>query len=371
MFGAYGPHAQWRYADCVTPHLAQSPWTAAQGPRPYTVQYLESELAFVQRLLRQDGLVLRFERDTDTVVILVDSSAEAACPDLGAVRFHRDNPTECSETVPPCRLVKRAACSEYLTLLNLRNCQTLGGKVRTEQVYVHSKLLIVDDRIVILGSANINDRSLAGGRDSELAVCVTDLSSQTAPIDGRNPIHVRSFAHKLRKDLWTKHFALAGSNDVVAPASDLEKLLDKPADPKTWRAIQAVAASNAAAYASAFEFVPSKASSIWPVWKGGKLAYAKQMKLYDKRKLAHNTIDPYAKRMPFSKEFWRSKATTRKPTGIMGFICALPLEWTLKENNHPDMNLILLTQIDQRFNPSGAQFAQAPGSPVGMPGGAA
>jgi len=30
--------------------------------------------------------------------------------------------------------------------------------------------MIVDDRIVIMGSANINDRSMKGSRDSEIAV---------------------------------------------------------------------------------------------------------------------------------------------------------------------------------------------------------
>ncbi len=37
-------------------------------------------------------------------------------------------------------------------------------------VYVHSKLMVVDDEYVIVGSANINQRSLDGDRDSELAV---------------------------------------------------------------------------------------------------------------------------------------------------------------------------------------------------------
>lgn len=30
--------------------------------------------------------------------------------------------------------------------------------------------MIVDDKIVIMGSANINDRSMKGSRDSEIAV---------------------------------------------------------------------------------------------------------------------------------------------------------------------------------------------------------
>lgn len=41
----------------------------------------------------------------------------------------------------------------------------------TEIVYIHSKLMIVDDDKCIIGSANINDRSLLGVRDSEIA-CV-------------------------------------------------------------------------------------------------------------------------------------------------------------------------------------------------------
>lgn len=37
------------------------------------------------------------------------------------------------------------------------------------QVYVHSKVMIVDDRIALIGSSNINDRSLLGSRDSEVS----------------------------------------------------------------------------------------------------------------------------------------------------------------------------------------------------------
>jgi phospholipase D1/2 len=34
--------------------------------------------------------------------------------------------------------------------------------------------MIIDDNIVICGSANINDRSLEGDRDSELAIVFTE-----------------------------------------------------------------------------------------------------------------------------------------------------------------------------------------------------
>lgn len=46
-------------------------------------------------------------------------------------------------------------------------------------IYIHAKLLIVDDSYVVLGSANINDRSMLGSRDAEVGV----LFSQNDPDD--------------------------------------------------------------------------------------------------------------------------------------------------------------------------------------------
>lgn len=37
-------------------------------------------------------------------------------------------------------------------------------------IYVHSKFMVVDDEYAIVGSANINERSMSGERDSEIAV---------------------------------------------------------------------------------------------------------------------------------------------------------------------------------------------------------
>ncbi len=36
----------------------------------------------------------------------------------------------------------------------------------TDQIFVHSKLLIVDDKTAVVASANLNDRSFLGDRDS-------------------------------------------------------------------------------------------------------------------------------------------------------------------------------------------------------------
>lgn len=64
--------------------------------------------------------------------------------------------------------------TEYITLCGLRTHSQLSQSLVTELIYVHSKTLIADDRCYIIGSANINDRSMLGSRDSELAVFVED-----------------------------------------------------------------------------------------------------------------------------------------------------------------------------------------------------
>lgn len=66
--------------------------------------------------------------------------------------------------------------SEYISFHSLRNHAVLNGAPITELIYVHSKLMIVDDKTVIIGSANINDRSLIGKRDSEVSSMVLNLN---------------------------------------------------------------------------------------------------------------------------------------------------------------------------------------------------
>eukprot|EP01121_Diplochlamys_sp_Union-15-3_P002137 TRINITY_DN11857_c0_g1_i1.p1 TRINITY_DN11857_c0_g1~~TRINITY_DN11857_c0_g1_i1.p1 ORF type:complete len:184 (+),score=10.67 TRINITY_DN11857_c0_g1_i1:593-1144(+) len=76
-----------------------------------------------------------------------------------------------------------------------------------EQIYVHSKLMIVDDRYVICGSANINDRSMLGDRDSEIALIVKGNKICNSMMNGK-PYEVREFAHNLRIKLWAEHLGM-------------------------------------------------------------------------------------------------------------------------------------------------------------------
>ncbi|KDQ10873.1 hypothetical protein BOTBODRAFT_35827 [Botryobasidium botryosum FD-172 SS1] len=77
----------------------------------------------------------------------------------------------------------------------------------TEQVYIHSKVMIIDDRRVIMGSANINDRSQKGDGDSEIALVVEDTDMITTEMNGR-PYQAGRFAATLRRKLFRKHLGL-------------------------------------------------------------------------------------------------------------------------------------------------------------------
>jgi len=57
--------------------------------------------------------------------------------------------------------------------------------------------MIVDDEYAIMGSANINDRSMLGSRDSEIAMVIHDQTKVPSKVLGESVI-VAKFAHTLR-----------------------------------------------------------------------------------------------------------------------------------------------------------------------------
>lgn len=97
--------------------------------------------------------------------------------------------------------------SQYISFHSLRTHDLLNGTPVTELIYVHSKLLIADDKVVICGSANINDRSMIGKRDSEIAVIITDEEYEEGRMNGEVfPSGV--FAGQLRRFLFKEHLGL-------------------------------------------------------------------------------------------------------------------------------------------------------------------
>ncbi|KAI1303241.1 phospholipase D [Xylaria venustula] len=98
---------------------------------------------------------------------------------------------------------------DYISFFSLRTWGHIGKKnaLVTEQLYIHAKTIIVDDRVALIGSANINERSMLGNRDSETASIVRDADMMWSTMGGE-PYRVGRFAHTLRMRLMREHLGL-------------------------------------------------------------------------------------------------------------------------------------------------------------------
>ncbi|KAJ5102138.1 Phospholipase D/Transphosphatidylase [Penicillium alfredii] len=91
----------------------------------------------------------------------------------------------------------------------------------SEELYVHSKVMIADDRVVICGSANLNDRSQLGDHDSEIAVVIEDFTPVPSSMNGQ-PWTASRFATSLRRELFRKHLGLLPPQDYRQPNANFE-----------------------------------------------------------------------------------------------------------------------------------------------------
>ncbi|KAH1134823.1 hypothetical protein AAZX31_05G157000 [Glycine max] len=74
-------------------------------------------------------------------------------------------------------------------------------KFRRFMIYVHAKGMVVDDEYVIIGSANINQRSLDGSRDTEIAMG----AYQPKYTWTEKNAHPRGQVYGYRMSLWAEH----------------------------------------------------------------------------------------------------------------------------------------------------------------------
>jgi phosphatidylserine/phosphatidylglycerophosphate/cardiolipin synthase-like enzyme len=99
-------------------------------------------------------------------------------------------------------------------------------------VYVHSKLMIVDDEYIVVGSANINQRSLDGTRDSEIAIG----AFQPAHTLEGNPLGPlpRGQVAGFRRALWLEHLGVSDcqefqrSSELHTPRCSTDGVIDQP-----------------------------------------------------------------------------------------------------------------------------------------------
>ncbi|KAI4120624.1 MAG: hypothetical protein LQ338_006876 [Usnochroma carphineum] len=98
---------------------------------------------------------------------------------------------------------------DYIQFYGLRSWGQIGPnrQLVTEELYIHAKCMIADDRIAIIGSANINERSMLGSRDSECAAVVRDTDMLWSTMN-EQPYLVGKFPHTLRMRLMREHLGI-------------------------------------------------------------------------------------------------------------------------------------------------------------------
>uniref|UniRef100_A0A8D1HRG5 Phospholipase n=1 Tax=Sus scrofa TaxID=9823 RepID=A0A8D1HRG5_PIG len=136
----------------------------------------------------------------------------------------------------------------YISFCGLRTHAELEGNLVTELIYVHSKLLIADDNTVIIGSANINDRSMLGKRDSEMAVIVQDTETVPSVMDGKQ-YQAGQFAQGLRLKCFRVVLGY-----LSGPSEDLQDPVSDKFFKEVW---VSTAARNATIYDKVFRCLPN------------------------------------------------------------------------------------------------------------------
>lgn len=140
---------------------------------------------------------------------------------------------------------------KYIAFYGLRNHSNReGAQAQTEEVYIHSKVMIVDDRACIIGSANINERSMCGDRDSEIAVLVEDHEMEEEITIADGAYSVGKFGHSFRMKLFEEHFG-------IEPGTPLYHKYQDPVSKDAWFSMQEQAMNNHQIYDSVFGCLPS------------------------------------------------------------------------------------------------------------------
>ncbi|KAG2721387.1 hypothetical protein I3843_02G066000 [Carya illinoinensis] len=215
---------------------------------------------------------------------------------------------------------------DYISFYGLRAYGKLsaGGPVASSQVYVHSKVMIADDCIALIGSANINDRSLLGSRDSEIGVLIEDKEAVNSFMGGK-PWKAGKFSLTLRLSLWSEHLGLR--------SGEIDRIIDPVAD-STYKDIwMATAKTNTAIYQDVFACIPNDLIHT-------RAALRQTMALW-KERLGHSTIDlgiaPEKLESYHNGDIEKSDPMERL-AAVRGHLVSFPLDFMCKEDLRPVFN---------------------------------
>ncbi|KAJ3680471.1 hypothetical protein LUZ60_016749 [Juncus effusus] len=113
---------------------------------------------------------------------------------------------------------------------NSNSAVTSARRHRRFMIYVHAKGMIVDDEYVILGSANINQRSLDGSRDTEIAMG----AYQPHHASNHNK-HPHGQVYGYRKSLWAEHLGELNSKFETPETLECVKYVNQIANDNWFR----------------------------------------------------------------------------------------------------------------------------------------
>ena len=115
--------------------------------------------------------------------------------------------------------------NQFVSVFALKRWTKVGKQLKAEQIYVHSKVMLVDDEAAIIGSANINDRSMLGDRDSEVAVLIRDSEYIPSKMNGAFYLSGK-FVRSLRMDLWSEHLGLSHEEQAHLQDPGIQSTMD-------------------------------------------------------------------------------------------------------------------------------------------------
>lgn len=197
----------------------------------------------------------------------------------------------------------------------------------TEEVYIHSKLMIIDDLIVVIGSANINDRSMLGNRDSEIALVIEDKELIHSKMNGKD-YRASKYAHSLRTNLCKEHLGLLNNinmQDIIKMRltntavnikqtnhKHTDNLVKDPLSEQFLDLWKSTAQKNTEIYRDVFKCLPDDTVTSWEEYK----------------KFTKNT-----QHVPYSHPETKNKDTiTQNLNNINGHLVEFPTNFLKNEN---------------------------------------
>jgi len=199
----------------------------------------------------------------------------------------------------------------------------------TELCYIHTKVMIVDDLRVVIGSANLNDRSQKGDGDSEIAIIVEDTDMIDSTMDGQ-PYQAARFAATFRRQIFKEHLGLiqpqpcetsqepitSYMHAVPFPNEDTTQsqedwIVQDPVSQQFWDTWDGTAVKNRQIFSEIFKTVPTDAVRNWDQYKA----------FIPKVKTGHTTSD-----LPIDQ-------IKQKLSGIRGALVTAPMNFLIEEKS--------------------------------------